>query len=121
MVVSAGGASARIRVCGGATLVALCVCVVWRRREAAPTGLPAAAAAAARGSSGAGAPAAVRSALDLADETNVRVPRDRDGAVLSLAERVRLLELKLGGSTNWAKVRSHVLSKIPMSPTAWAS
>eukprot|EP00037_Helgoeca_nana_P017474 m.165644 g.165644 ORF g.165644 m.165644 type:complete len:422 (-) comp24007_c1_seq1:318-1583(-) len=37
------------------------------------------------------------------DERNVRIPRDETGAVLPSAERLRLLELKLGGVSNWAK------------------
>lgn len=39
----------------------------------------------------------------LSDEANVRVPRDVTGQALTMAERVRLLELKVGGFMNWAK------------------
>ena len=42
-------------------------------------------------------------AIDLGDESNVRIPRGADGKPLSLEERLRLLELKLGGGSNWAK------------------
>lgn len=41
--------------------------------------------------------------FDLQDESNVRIPRAADGRPLSTKERLRLVELKLGGSTNWAR------------------
>lgn len=42
-------------------------------------------------------------AINLADESNVRIPRHADGRPLSTEERIRLVELKLGGALNWAK------------------
>ena len=39
----------------------------------------------------------------LADDSNVRVPSDAAGAPLSVAERLRLLELKVGSFMNWGK------------------
>ncbi len=39
----------------------------------------------------------------LNDESNVRIPRHADGTPMSDAERLRLMELKVGGFTNWAK------------------
>ena len=39
----------------------------------------------------------------LMDESNVRLPRDANGEALPIADRLRLLELKVGGFTNWAK------------------
>jgi FkbM family methyltransferase len=38
----------------------------------------------------------------LNDDINVRIPRNRDGTPLSTSERLRLLELKVGGHQNWA-------------------
>jgi hypothetical protein len=41
----------------------------------------------------------------LSDESNVRIPRRADGTPMTNDERLRLLvmELKVGGFTNWAK------------------
>jgi hypothetical protein len=39
----------------------------------------------------------------LNDESNVRIPRRADGTPMSNDERLRLMELKVGGFTNWAK------------------
>lgn len=41
--------------------------------------------------------------FDLGDESNIRIPRGADGDPLSIEQRLRLVELKLGGSINWAK------------------
>lgn len=44
-----------------------------------------------------------RCALDVTDETNVRIPRKPGGQPLSTEERLRVLELKVGSYMNWAK------------------
>lgn len=61
-------------------------------------------------------PFAVRAAPNWEDESNVRIPRGADGAPLSDKERIRLLELKLGGHMNWARNPRFGMQVHPAAP-----